>query len=38
MDKRKVSIKLVTLPDEDEQKGISEKIRKHTGYTLDVST
>ena len=37
MDRRSISIKLVSLPNEEEQKEISEKIQKQTGYSLEVT-
>ena len=36
MDKKLVVLKLSTLPHESEQKTVSEKINKETGYTLEV--
>lgn len=36
MDKKRVAIKLETMPDEGEISGTSEKVKRETGYNLDV--
>lgn len=37
MDRKTVAVKLVTLPDVEEQQQVMEKIEKETGYTLEIS-
>ncbi len=37
MDRTSISIKLTSLPNEEEQKEIKEKIQKQTGYSLEIT-